>query len=84
MIRTQVYIPEDQYNELKLLTAMGYGTFSELFREGLDIVIKKRRKTGVKTKNDLGVWKDFVGMLKGGPKTDAVKVINDYYLNDVV
>ncbi len=81
MIRTQVYIPEEQLNELKLLTAMGYGTFSELFREGINEVIKKKK---VKKARKFDPWKDFVGMLKGGPKTDGVKLINDYYLNDVV
>lgn len=76
MIRTQVYIPEDQYNELKLLTAMGYGTFSELFREGLDIVIKKKTTKKIKK---FDPWKDFIGKGgKGGPK-DLSKNM-DYYL----
>lgn len=76
MIRTQVYIPEDQYNELKLLTAMGYGTFSELFREGINEVIKKKR---VKKAKKFDVWKDFVGKGKKGGPTD-ISANLDYYL----
>lgn len=77
MIRTQVYIPDDKYNELQLMVAMGYGTFSELFREGIDEVIKKRKNKKVKKFNAL---RDFAGMLKGGSK-DLSKNI-DYYLYD--
>ena len=75
MIRTQVYIPDDKYNELKILSAMGYGTFSELFREGIDEVINKKKAKKVKKFDAL---KDFAGSLKGGPK-DLSKNM-DYYL----
>ncbi|EKE05759.1 MAG: hypothetical protein ACD_19C00182G0087 [uncultured bacterium] len=75
MIRTQVYIPDDKYNELQLMVAMGHGTFSELFREGIDEVIKKRKK--IKTKFD--PWKDFVGQGKKGGPTD-ISANMDYYL----
>ena len=77
MIRTQVYIPDDKYNELQLMTAMGHGTFSELFREGIDEVIKKKRSKQPKAFDPL---KDFAGILKGGPK-DLSKNM-DYYLYD--
>lgn len=76
MIRTQVYIPDEQYNELKLLTAMGYGTFSELFREGISEVIKKKK---VKKAKKFDPWKHFIGKGgKDGPK-DLSKNM-DYYL----
>ena len=76
MIRTQVYIPDDKYNELQLMVAMGYGTFSELFREGIDEVIKKKR---IKKSKKFDPWRDFIGMGgKGGPK-DLSKNM-DYYL----
>ncbi|MBP7859746.1 hypothetical protein KA001_02180 [Patescibacteria group bacterium] len=77
MIRTQVYIPDDKYNELQLLVAMGFGTFSELFREGIDEVIKKKRP---KTTKKFDALRDLAGSLKGGPK-DLSKNI-DYYLYD--
>jgi len=77
MIRTQVYIPDDKYNELQLMVAMGYGTFSELFREGIDEVIKKKR---IKKTKKFDALHDFAGMLKGGPK-DLSKNM-DYYLYD--
>ncbi len=77
MIRTQVYIPDDKYNELQLMVAMGYGTFSELFREGIDEVIKKKKVKKVKKFDAL---KDFAGLLKGGPKDLSRNM--DYYLYD--
>lgn len=76
MVRTQVYIPDDKYNELQLMTAMGFGTFSELFREGIDEVIKKKR---VKKIKDFDPWKDFIGKgPKGGPRDVSSRI--DYYL----
>lgn len=77
MIRTQVYIPDEQYNELQLLVATGHGTFSELFREGIDEVIKKKR---IKKTKKFDALKDFAGFLKGGPN-DLSKNM-DYYLYD--
>ena len=74
MIRTQVYLPDDLYRELKLLSATGKAKFSELIREGAREVVKKR--AGGKRKFD--PWKDFVGILKGGPKDLSSKI--DYYL----
>lgn len=82
MVRTQIYIPDDQYNELKLLAAVGEGRFSDLIREGIGEVIKKRKV--IKT-NKLDPWKDFVGACKtnfGGKS--GQELINDYYENDVV
>jgi hypothetical protein len=77
MIRTQVYIPDEQYTELQLMVAMGIGTFSELIREGIGEVIKKKKN--VKNLKKFDPWKDFVGKgLKGG-LTD-VSSNHDYYL----
>jgi hypothetical protein len=59
------------------MVTMGYGTFSELFREGIDEVIKKKKK--VKSIKKFDPWKDFIGKGgKGGP-TDVSKN-HDYYL----
>jgi len=66
MVRTQVYIPDDQYNELKLMAAVGEGKFSDLIREGISEVIKKRK---VKKVGSFDPWRDFIGKGgQGGPK----------------
>lgn len=74
-------MPEDLYNEIKLLSLSGEGSFSDLLREGLKAVVKAKRKT---KKNSFAAWKSFIGAIKTGKKTDAVKDIQDYYENDVV
>ena len=82
MIRTQVYLPEDLYNEVKLLSMSGEGSFSELLREGLKTVVKAKRKT---KKSNFEAWKSFIGACKtdfGGKS--GQELINDYYENDVV
>jgi metal-responsive CopG/Arc/MetJ family transcriptional regulator len=80
MIRTQVYFPDDMYNELKLLAAMGEGKFSELVRQGAEKLLQEK-KTFKKGKFD--PWKDFVGMIRD-VKTNAVKDIDEYYKNGIV
>jgi len=83
MIRTQVYLPEDLYNEVKLLSMTGNGSFSGLLREGVELVVKKKKKTG--KKNDWKVWKSFIGACKTDFKGKSGQdLINDYYKNDVV
>ena len=75
MIRTQVYLPEDLYNELKLLANTTRSKFSELIREGAELVVRKKTKR----KRSFDPWKDFIGMGKrGGPKNLSPKI--DYYL----
>ena len=81
MIRTQVYLPEDLYNEVKLLSLSGEGSFSDLLRDGLRTVVKTKRKN---KKNNFAAWKSFVGAAKGGKKIDGVKAIKDYYKNGVI
>lgn len=77
MVRTQVYIPDDQYNELKLLVAVGEGKFSELIREGIGEVIQKRRKANKVVGFD--PWKDFIGKGSQVGPVDLSKNL-DYYL----
>lgn len=73
MIRTQVYLPDDLYSELKLLASKSKENFSELIRQGAREVIKKK-KAG--RKKD---WRKFIGAAgKGGPRDVASKI--DYYL----
>jgi len=80
MIRTQIYLPDELYNELKLIAADRKDKFSDLIREGARLVIKK--KTRKQSKTDL--WKEFIGAIKGGPKKSGQELIDDYYKNDVV
>ena len=82
MIRTQVYLPEDLYNEVKLLSVTGEGSFSDLLREGLQAVIKAKRKT---KKSSIIAWKSFIGACKTDFKgKSGQELIDDYYKNDVV
>ena len=80
MVRTQVYIPDDQYNELKLMVAVGEGRFSDLIREGIGEVIKKKRANRIGNSDP---WRAFIGAIKG-VRTDAVRDIQDYYERGVV
>ncbi|OGM18908.1 hypothetical protein A2686_03875 [Candidatus Woesebacteria bacterium RIFCSPHIGHO2_01_FULL_38_10] len=80
MIRTQVYLPDDLYRELKLLAASGKDKFSDLIREGVKDVVKKRKRRVKK----FDPWKDFIGAIKGGPKISGQDLIDDYYKNGVV
>jgi hypothetical protein len=71
MIRTQVYLPDEIYRDLKLLANSEGVNFSSLIREGAEKVIKSKKK-----KSD---WRKFIGAGgKGGPK-DLSSTI-DYYL----
>ncbi|KKR70112.1 MAG: hypothetical protein UU12_C0029G0018 [Candidatus Woesebacteria bacterium GW2011_GWA2_40_7b] len=83
MVRTQVYLSEDQDRELRLRVALGEGTFSGLIRKSIDELIKKNTKS--KKNNDWNKWKSFIGACKtdfGGKS--GQELIDDYYQNDVV
>ena len=56
MIRTQVYLQEEQDRELRLMVASGEEVCSKLIREGVDMVIKKKKRVK-KTKN-FDAWRD--------------------------
>jgi len=73
MIRTQVYLPEDIYQDLQLIAKTQKINLSQLIREGAKSVISVRTKRA--GRND---WKEFVGALKHGPK-DLSTRINDIY-----
>jgi len=81
MIRTQVYLPEELYNDIKLLSLSGEGNFSDLLREGLETVVKAKAKSD---RGTFAKWKSFIGAAKGGKRIDGVSAIRDYYKNDVV
>ena len=75
MIRTQVYLPEDLYKDLKLLSSTSGERFSELLRQGAKAVVQNKTKR----KRKFDPWKDFIGKgLKGGPKDLSSKI--DYYV----
>ena len=79
MVRTQIYLPDDLYNDLKLLADSGEKNLSELIREGAKLVVAKKSR---KFKKD--AWKDFVGACKFKFNKSGTELINDYYENDVV
>ena len=74
MIRTQVYIPDDLHRELMLLVKTSGLNFSQLIREGAEGVVKKKKAKRVRK----GLWKEFAGALKYGPK-DLSSRVNDIY-----
>ncbi len=78
MIRTQVYIPDELYNSLRLLSLEQGSNISILIREGAEEVIRKKRS------NKKSDWKKFVGMAGSGIKTNSTKDIADYYTNGIV
>ena len=73
MIRTQVYIPDDLHRDMALLMRQEGMNFSQLIREGVKVVIKKRKIKRAKKMGRGVYWGD-----KGGPKDLASKI--DYYL----
>ncbi len=73
MIRTQIYLPEDIYEDLQLISRTHKVNLSQLIREGAKRVIKDRTKSA---RGD--DWKEFAGALKTGPKDLSLK-INDIY-----
>lgn len=77
MTRTQVYLPDEEYKELQLLTLTGEDSFSDLIREGIRTVIKKKKKS--KNNKKFDPWKDFIGKGPKGGSTDVSKN-HDYYL----
>ncbi|KKT29570.1 MAG: hypothetical protein UW41_C0016G0028 [Candidatus Collierbacteria bacterium GW2011_GWC2_44_18] len=73
MIRTQIYLPEDIYEDLQLISKASKLNISQLIREGAKKEIKSRAKQI--NRDD---WKQFAGALKTGPKDLSLK-INDIY-----
>lgn len=43
MIRTQVYLPEQTHRELQELARTSESSFSQLIREGADLVVQERK-----------------------------------------
>ena len=76
MIRTQIYLPEELYQDLKLLADSEGENFSSLIRQGAMDVITKKRTIRMSSKK----WGEgFIGAGKLTGRTDAVEDIHDYY-----
>lgn len=80
MIRTQVYFPDDLYRDIKLLAQMERVNTSQIIRAGADAYVKKKTKR--KAADD--AWKSFIGAGGKGKKTNAVRMIHDYYRYDAI
>lgn len=79
MIRTQIYLPDDLHRELKLLARTSQENFSQLVREGVREVIRKKKPLRSKKFGE-----GFIGAYKGRVKTNAVRDIHDYYEHDAI
>jgi len=75
MIRTQVYLPDDLYKEMLLVSQSFNIKTSDLFREGLKKEIKYKTK---KNKTSFPLMNLIATGSKGGPKDLATN--HDYYL----
>jgi len=72
MIRTQIYLPEETYTELKLAANSRKTNFSSLIRQAVEQLLATREKK----KKD---WSHFIGACPpGGPRDLSSKI--DYYL----
>jgi len=79
MIRTQIYLPEDLYRQLKLLANAKNTNLSTLIRQGAQKIINQHNKDT----NPKVDFAKFIGQAKTNKKTNAVKDIHDYYENFV-
>lgn len=75
LVRTQVYLPQEVYRQLKEVAKVKGVKTAELVREGVRMVLKKEVKK-IKTK---GNWQDFVGAVRLGKKFDGVELVKDIY-----
>jgi predicted DNA-binding protein len=60
MIRSQIYLTEDERNSLKLISKETGRTQSDLIREAVDSLISriKNKDNNEKRKEAFGMWKD--------------------------
>ena len=77
MIRTQIYLPEDLFNEAKLFAQASGKKFSHIVREGLEAIVKKGEKKSA-------AWKNFIGAYKGKIGKSGLELIKEYYEDNVV
>ncbi len=60
MIRSQIYLTEDERNSLKLISKETGRTQSDLIREAIDTLISKvdKKNNSKKRQEAFGLWKD--------------------------
>ena len=60
MIRSQIYLTEDERNSLKLISKETGRTQSDLIREAIDSLISKinKKNNNKKRREAFGIWKD--------------------------
>ncbi len=73
MVRTQRYLPDEMYRDLRLIAETHQTKVSHLIRQGALKVIKEKTQP-MRTEG----WRKFAGALKTGPK-DLSERINDVY-----
>lgn len=84
MTRTQLYLPESQYRELKQLAALRKQTFAQLTREIIEEKLKEiqQKESLTKGKNKISAWLSSlkkIEKLKGGVMRDG-SIKHDEYL----
>lgn len=77
MLRMQVYIPENLYDNLKRKASVEDVSMSELIRQGLQKILRTEKRFA-------DPMKVFVGQAKTKKRTNALKDIEDYYKNGIV
>ncbi len=65
-IRTQVYLGENQIEELKFLAEKSHSSVSKLIRKGVDTLLTQSRK--IKSKKNQDPLFKMIGSVKGGRK----------------
>lgn len=77
MIRTQVYIPDELYNQAKLMAELDGVSISEYMRDGLSMKISAKQHSGKKKKDISSIAGKF--SLGKGVVTNVALNHNDIY-----
>ena len=77
MVRTQVYLPKDVYEELQTRVQLTGLSMAEQIRQALREYLQREQDEGVLLRDDDPIWQ-IVGAASGGPSD--VSVHHDKYL----
>jgi len=77
MVRTQVYLPKDVYEELQARVKLTGLSMAEQIRQALREYLQREQDEGVLLRDDDPIWQ-IVGAASGGPSD--VSVQHDEYL----